>query len=81
MIKNELVLALSTEHMPARYPHFGFHIYIDNHFGYYVLVAKPNKSTPIWLRDIMLEAFNNKCKLIVFHQEEDIVPKFKTWDW
>ena len=81
MIKNQLTLALSTAHMPSSYPHFGSHIYMDHHLGYYILVTEPTEGTPIWLKPIMREAFNNECKLIEFHRDEDTVPKFQRWEW
>ena len=81
MIKHQPILSLSTAHMPSSYPHFGSHIYMDHHLGYYIVVTPVTENTPTWLRPIMVEAFQNKCKLIEFHRDEDTTPKFQTWDW
>ena len=83
------ILCLSTGHLP--YPdtadEIGFtRVCVLNHgdHGFALFVTEPDDDDLElldWLRPIMRAAWDDGCMMILFDCDEDIDPRFETFDW
>jgi len=82
------MLDLSTGHCPNQNPDFGDARWVEHECGWVVWVSQagfeggPDVDIPAWLYPIMGKALElENCVLIHFHQDADISPEFKVYDW
>lgn len=82
----QLVLDLSTSHMPSTSPEWGGLRVVEHEYGYVVFVAgEPTEEAlaaePEWIRPVMLVARAADCTMVNFDQAGEQVDDLPTWEW
>ena len=83
----QLMLDLSTAHMPGEDQDFGGLRTTCHEYGVVVFVSPATEEedrdhrVPEWIRPIHREAVERGCMLINFDRDAETVDRFKTWSW